>query len=156
MAAPPNSNVDKADFELSAADLPLKKKDKLQLKHEALLQRLGVTGMAYSKSHMKRAKRKEKEQLSTDLTAVNEAITAIEEHRNSEGTTHKDGHPTIPAPRQGQIGEGQGRSLTSNQRKRTFAAEQLRHKLIMQDSNFVVNPFQTIRTHAQNTLIKHQ
>jgi len=105
---------------------------------------------------MRRVRRKEKEQLSTDLSAVNEAIAAINNQGNP-GTVSK-GNPNSRElqPRPGQIGEGKHNSLTSNQRKRTFQAEHLRHKLIMQDRNFTANPFQTIRTHAQNTLIKHE
>lgn len=41
--------------------------------------------------------------------------------------------------------------LTSLDRK----IERLRHPLILSNPQFGSNPFQTIRTHAQNTLIKH-
>ncbi|KAF8516205.1 ribosome biogenesis protein SLX9-domain-containing protein [Hysterangium stoloniferum] len=130
----------------------LTKKEKQQMRHDALMQRLGGSSSPYSKSTMRRIKRKDKETLSTDLTAVGEAIAAVEAQGAPQNEIHK-GREARPKP--GQIGEGKHTSLTTNQRKGTFKAEKLRHRLIMQDPNFSSNPFQTIRTHAQNTLLKH-
>jgi len=127
------------------SDTPLKKKERQQLKHQALLQRLGgIASSPYSKSHMRRLRRRQNETLSADLTAVNEVITAIEKEDNKAQVI------------QGQIGEGKGSGLSQHQRKRTLEAENLRYKLVIQDSHFVANPFHAIRTHVQNTLVKHQ
>lgn len=161
-------------------DGPLKKKERQQLKHQALLQRKslphspctltgcfaglgGTTSSPYSKSHMRRLRRRQHETLSADLTAVNEVITAIEREENKTQVI------------QGQIGEGKGLGLSQHQRKRTLydihsyiyafpphlnhlssEAENLRYKRVIQDTQFVANPFHAIRTHVQNTLVKHQ
>ncbi|KAF8591894.1 hypothetical protein K439DRAFT_1379552 [Ramaria rubella] len=137
----------------------LKKKEKQQLRHDALLQRLGATSTPYSKSHMKRLKRRAKEDLSTDLAAVGEAIAAVET-RDSSGRLPDQAmsgtHESKPETRPGQIGERKHGSLTRNQRKRALQMENLRHKLIMANTDFSSNPFRTIRTHAENTLVKHK
>jgi len=133
----------------------LKKKEKQRMRHDVLMQRLGVSSSPYSKSTIRRIKRKEKEKLSTDLTAVGEAIAAVEAQVVPQNKIHKGKEAHNPRPKPGQIGEGKHTSLTMNQRKGTFKAEKLRHELIMKDPNFSSNPFQTIRTHAQNTLLKH-
>ena len=36
------------------------------------------------------------------------------------------------------------------------ATERMRIPMILQNSDFAKNPFQTIRTHAQNTLVRHE
>jgi len=55
----------------------------------------------------------------------------------------------------GKIGEGRNATLSKAQRKHTLQTEQLRHPLILSNAEFASNPFSTIRTHAQNTLVKH-
>ncbi len=80
-------------------------------------------------------------------------------------------------PKPGQIGEGKGAPLTKNQRKRALCVlipsfyssseahvapvsrsqvERMRIPMILATPEFAANPFQTIRTHAQNTLLKHE
>jgi hypothetical protein len=73
----------------------------------------------------------------------------------------------------GMIGEGKGATLTGKQRKRALCVlasytyglhtndryrkmERLRHPLILSNPSYSANPFATIRTHASNTLVKHQ
>ncbi|KAH9064267.1 ribosome biogenesis protein SLX9-domain-containing protein [Lactarius vividus] len=65
--------------------------------------------------------------------------------------------PEAPPPpaRLGQIGQGQGTPLTRSQRRRALKAERFRQPLIRADPAFATNPFGTIRTHAQNTLVTH-
>lgn len=134
---------------LKTARLGITKKQKQSLRRDALKQRLGIAGSPYSKSHRKRLNRKGKDRLITDLKAVEQAIAAVD-------MNHSSTHSNSLGARQGQIGEGNPSSLTSKQRQRTLHLESLRHKLVLQTPEFVSNPFQTIRTHAQNTLIKHQ
>ncbi|KAF8501894.1 ribosome biogenesis protein SLX9-domain-containing protein [Gautieria morchelliformis] len=143
----------------------LTKKDKQQLRHDAFMRRLGPTSMPYSKSHMKRLKRKAKGKLSTDLKSMGEAIAAVEAQDDpshslaqADQMVHGPRDPNILPPKQprGQIGESKHGSLTINQRKRALQLENLRHKLVLADSDFSSNPFQTIRTHAQNTLVKQK
>ncbi|KAI9445243.1 ribosome biogenesis protein SLX9-domain-containing protein, partial [Lactarius indigo] len=65
--------------------------------------------------------------------------------------------PEAPSPpaRLGQIGKGKGTPLTRSQRRRALKAERFRQPLIRADPAFATNPFGTIRTHAQNTLVAH-
>ncbi|KAL7285158.1 hypothetical protein ACG7TL_000250 [Trametes sanguinea] len=90
--------------------------------------------------------------------------------------------PAKPKPKPGQIGEGKGAPLNKNQRKKALYVtppplhfrvamkcmcsrralsprsqlERMRIPLILATPEFATNPFQTIRTHAQNTLVKHE
>jgi len=63
--------------------------------------------------------------------------------------------PQQPQTRSGQIGEGKGAPLTTSQRRRALNAERFRQPLIRSNSEFASNPFETIRTHARNTLVPH-
>lgn len=76
----------------------------------------------------------------------------------------------------GVIGEGKGAPLSKNQRKRALYVsqftqlpklttlyttlcsqlEKMRIPMILSNPAFASNPFETIRTHAQNTLLKHE
>jgi hypothetical protein len=64
-------------------------------------------------------------------------------------------HPEAPPTRLGQIGQGKGTPLSRSQRRRALKAERFRQPLIRADPAFAANPFGTIRTHAQNTLVPH-
>ncbi|KAF8898625.1 ribosome biogenesis protein SLX9-domain-containing protein [Infundibulicybe gibba] len=163
-------------IEASAADLlgsmskphesqPLKKKEKHQLRREAFLQRLEQTHSPYSKSHNRRLKRKAKEQLAGGVDDMQAAIIALDgeispEIRNLGAQPEPvDSGTGVPRPKSqpkpGTIGEGKSATLSKSQRKRALRLEQARHPLILSNSAFSSNPFQTIRTHAQNTLLKH-
>lgn len=132
-----------------------------------------------SKSHERRLKRKAKEQLTGDLNDLQSALELLQE----ETTGHDE--PAEPAashderkPKQttkpGTIGKGRSSTLSKAQRKRALSViyfvianvsplintprrelERLRHPLILATSEYSSNPFQTIRTHAQNTLLTH-
>jgi len=56
----------------------------------------------------------------------------------------------------GKIGEGKGVPLSAAQRKRALQLEQTRQPFVLSNPTYASNPFQVIRTHAQNTLVKHQ
>jgi hypothetical protein len=75
-------------------------------------------------------------------------------------------------PKPGKIGEGRKNPLSKSQRKHALyvvtllqwssiilpsnsVVEQLRQPLILSNPEFSSNPFQTLRTHAQNSLSKH-
>ncbi|KAK7064132.1 ribosome biogenesis protein SLX9-domain-containing protein [Favolaschia claudopus] len=142
----------------------LKKKEKQQLKREALLQRLETSHSPYSKSHSRRLKRKAKEQLAGgDLDAIQMALAAVDDDQDaSESLQPQDSTPVTqegsakkPKAKPGQIGEGKGATLSKAQRKRALELEKLRHPLILANPEYSSNPFQTIRTHAQNTLLQH-
>ncbi|KAJ7925895.1 ribosome biogenesis protein SLX9-domain-containing protein [Mycena leptocephala] len=131
----------------------LKKKEKQQLKREALLERLESSHSPYSKSHARRMKRKAKEQLGGGLDDIQHALAA----ESLAQTASEEVQPKQkkPKPKPGQIGEGKGAPLSKAQRQRALQMEKLRHPLILGNAEFSSNPFQTIRTHAQNTLLKH-
>ncbi|KAH9982425.1 ribosome biogenesis protein SLX9-domain-containing protein [Lactifluus volemus] len=63
---------------------------------------------------------------------------------------------TTQPTRPGQIGEGKGTPLSRSQRRRVLKAERFRQPLILANPEFAANPFETIRTHARNTLIPQQ
>ncbi|KAJ7492513.1 ribosome biogenesis protein SLX9-domain-containing protein, partial [Mycena latifolia] len=142
----------------------VKKKEKQQMKREALLQRLESNHSPYSKSHARRQKRKAREQLGSGLDDIQLALAAVEDgdvadaHQESGASADtEDPHPKQKKakPKPGQIGEGKGAPLSKNQRQRALQMEKLRHPLILANAEFSSNPFQTIRTHAQNTLLQH-
>ncbi|KAI0715268.1 ribosome biogenesis protein SLX9-domain-containing protein [Earliella scabrosa] len=145
----------------------LKKKEKQALKHELFVQRLEQSRSPYSKSHERRLKRKAREQVAGGMGEIKAAISAVEDDiptavQNSVAADTDDAsgpdpsHPKKVKPKPGQIGEGKGAPLTKNQRKRALQVERMRIPMILATPEFAANPFQTIRTHAQNTLLKHE
>ncbi|KAJ8521459.1 hypothetical protein ONZ45_g1870 [Pleurotus djamor] len=135
----------------SSATIPLKKKKKERLKHDAFLQRLESSQTPYSKSHNRRIKRKAKEQVAGGLSSMQAALALVEQ---PEDTSQANG-PSQPTPRPGQIGQGKPAPKSKSQRKRALEVEKLRQPLIRSTPEFVANPFQTIRIHASNSLLKH-
>ncbi|KAG5654798.1 hypothetical protein H0H81_003806 [Sphagnurus paluster] len=142
----------------------LKKKDKIQAKHESFMERLETSTSPYSKSHARRIKRKAKEQIASGLGEMQEALAALEDdiplavRRSVQITTDvvQESQSAKVYVKPGMIGEGKKAPLTKAQRKRALQMEQVRHPLILANPDFAANPFQTIRTHAQNTLIKRE
>ncbi|KAL1693060.1 ribosome biogenesis protein SLX9-domain-containing protein [Schizophyllum commune] len=165
----------------------VKKKEKLQAKKEAFLQRLSSSHSPYSKSHERRLKRKAREQLASGMGEIQAVVDALEgdqpevqtigEGRHADvdaaggagrgkSATRKDSTamdtttPDEPKKKRKQkagiIGEGRKEPLSKAQRKRALQAEKMRHPLILSNPSFAANPFKTIRTHAENTLEKHQ
>ncbi|KZV75534.1 hypothetical protein PENSPDRAFT_673771 [Peniophora sp. CONT] len=138
----------------------LKKKEKRQLKHELFIQRLEETRAPYSKSHNRRIKRKEREEIAGGaLKGLSSVLSQLDDPpAASAPATDADteSEPQRARPRPGQIGEGKSAPLSKAQRKKALKVEKFRLPLIMQNPEFAANPFATIRTHAQNTLVKHQ
>ncbi|KAF7320438.1 hypothetical protein MKEN_00828700 [Mycena kentingensis (nom. inval.)] len=120
----------------------LKKKEKQQIKRDALRQRLETSTSPYSKSHQRRLKRKEREQLAGNT--MNDLQDALESQPKKKVKL-----------KPGQIGEGKNATLSQAQRQKALQTERLRHPQILNNSDFTKNPFETIRLHAQNTLLKH-
>ncbi|KAK0478518.1 ribosome biogenesis protein SLX9-domain-containing protein [Armillaria novae-zelandiae] len=134
----------------------LKKKDRQQSKHETFMQRLESSHQPYSKSHARRLKRKAKEQVANGMADIQDALPSLDgEETSNDATTSKDDQHPPEKTRGGQIGKGKSSTYTSAQRKQALKLEQLRHPLILSNSKFATNPFETIRTHAQNTLLQH-
>ncbi|KAI0331942.1 hypothetical protein GY45DRAFT_1344944 [Cubamyces sp. BRFM 1775] len=155
-----------ADMDVEEESRPtLKKKEKQALKHELFLKRLEQSRSPYSKSHERRLKRKAKEQVAGGMGDIKAAISAVEDDipvaamnsiADEDGTDATEGPKPKSKPKPGQIGEGKGAPLSKNQRKRALQLERMRIPLILATPEFSANPFQTIRTHAQNTLVKHE
>lgn len=143
---------------LNEQDRPitLKKKEKQALKHELFLKRLETSQSPYSKSHQRRLKRKQREQVASGMSDMKEALSAVEDVIPDAvaDATASDERPK--RKQAGQIGEGKGVPLTKAQRKRVLKTERFRIPKILATPEFAANPFETIRTHAQNTLLKHQ
>lgn len=130
----------------------------------------------YSKAQKRRFNRKQREQLGGGLGSIEAVISALEEEeivppaeRDSNAASSQQ--PPQAKARSGIIGEGKDAPLTKAQRKRVLCVlnsdvlswpkfnpsremERLRHPLILTDPHYAAHPFQTIRTHAQNTLEK--
>ncbi|TFY56420.1 hypothetical protein EVJ58_g7662 [Rhodofomes roseus] len=144
--------------------IALKKKEKQALKHEIFLKRLEASRSPYSKSHERRLKRKAKEQVAGGLGEMQAAIAALDDELPPavvQSTTVQDDEEQPSKakkarPTPGLIGEGKGAPLSKNQRKRALQLEKMRIPMIISNPEFASNPFQTIRTHAQNTLLKHE
>ncbi|KAI0068387.1 hypothetical protein BV25DRAFT_1818801 [Artomyces pyxidatus] len=154
------------DTDHSDARHTLKKKDRRVLKHELFIERLEAARSPYSKSHARRLKRKDKEQIAGGLAGLRAALTAVESTGSApavddavtatpDGGNGAEGQPAAK-PRPGQIGEGKGAPLKRAQRKQALKAEQFRLPKILANPDYAANPFKTIRTHAQNTLILHR
>ncbi|KAI0756677.1 ribosome biogenesis protein SLX9-domain-containing protein [Daedaleopsis nitida] len=146
---------------------PLKKKDKQALKHELFVQRLEQSRSPYSKSHERRLKRKAREQVAGGMKEIQAAISAVEDDipvavqnsiaANGDSADDPDASQAKKVkPKPGQIGEGKGAPLSKSQRKRALQVERMRIPMILATPEFAANPFKTIRTHAQNTLLKHE
>lgn len=106
---------------------PLKKKEKQQLKREALLQRLESTHSPYSKSHARRQKRKAREQLGGGLDDIQLALAAVDDEavevaEESAAPSADEPQPVHKKvkPKPGQIGEGKGAPLSKAQRQRAL------------------------------------
>ncbi|KAF9532038.1 ribosome biogenesis protein SLX9-domain-containing protein [Crepidotus variabilis] len=147
---------------LPAQSSQLTKKEKQQEKRTAFLQKLDPSGQTFSKSHERRLKRKARDQLAGEtLDDLSSAIATMEkEAMDTAQTIAEAKEPEMqnqkkPQSKAGVIGEGKSQPLSKAQRKRAFKLERLRHPLILKNPEFTANPFQTIRTHAQNTLLKH-
>ncbi|KDQ30683.1 hypothetical protein PLEOSDRAFT_1074969 [Pleurotus ostreatus PC15] len=135
------------------------KREKQQLKHEAFLQRLESAQTPYSKSHNRRMKRKAKEQVAGGLSSMHEAISIMAEEAGlPQDDLKADSLSTVQPARakSGQIGQGKSVPLSNAQRKRALELEKLRQPLILSTPQFAASPFQTIRQHATNSLLKHQ
>ncbi|KAG2353972.1 ribosome biogenesis protein SLX9-domain-containing protein [Suillus spraguei] len=137
----------------------IKKKEKQQLKHEAFIEKLKSKISPYSKVQRRRFNRRQREQIGGGLDAIGAVLSAIDvddspeqDSPMSEETTDARAHKVKPKTLQ--IGEGKGVPLKKNQRKRALELEKLRQPLILSNPQYSSNPFQTIRTHAQNTLVK--
>ncbi|KIL70720.1 hypothetical protein M378DRAFT_175126 [Amanita muscaria Koide BX008] len=130
------------------------KKERQQLKREAFLQKLSAELSPYSKSHARRQKRKAKEEIAGGLNDLKVVITELEPDNQPD----EDGTSTNPKTslKPGKIGEGKHLPLSAGQRKRALKLEQMRQPLVLSNPAFASNPFQAIRTHAQNTLVKHE
>ncbi|KAF8912771.1 ribosome biogenesis protein SLX9-domain-containing protein [Gymnopilus junonius] len=133
----------------------MSKKVKQIEKREAFLQKFGLSVTQGSKSHQRRMKRKAKEQLTGGLSDLQSALVTLEkdalaqqEPLNTIGAS-QDETKTEPAVKPRTIGKGGTSTLSKAQRKRVLKLERLRHPLILTNSEFSANPFQTIRTHAQ-------
>ncbi|EDR15640.1 uncharacterized protein LACBIDRAFT_300761 [Laccaria bicolor S238N-H82] len=139
----------------------LSKKDKQNLRREAFLQKFGQANSPYSKSHNRRLKRKAKEQIAGGLSQMQTAIAALEKDDDptkqpTEVDQSAGGPKAKRNTKRSMIGEGKGSTLSKSQRKRALELERLRHPLILQNPEFSSSPFETIRIHAQNTLLQHQ
>lgn len=143
---------------------------------------LGPGTRHFSKSHERRMKRKVKEQLAgntmddlqTALATLDKDIVPPESMDKSSPAVPIHSSEVKPKAISSivKIGKGNSSTLSKAERKRLLSVlrlssddpkltiiksfrelERLRHPLILANPDFTSNPFQTIRTHAQNTLI---
>lgn len=116
----------KADGQLAPPNAHIKKKEKQQMKHQAFVERLQSAQSPYSRSHNRRLKRKEKQQLVTKMDDLDAVLTALGDHPGSAsvldipGVTsarRRDQTASKPSSQPGLIGEGKGSTLSKTQRK---------------------------------------
>ncbi|KAL6310062.1 ribosome biogenesis protein SLX9-domain-containing protein [Sparassis latifolia] len=166
LGAQANASATEIFSSMAEQDAPqtnMKKKEKQALKHELFLKRLESSRSPYSKSHERRLRRKEKEQVAGGMSDMKAAISAVEsiipdavvDSTEMPATETAEERPKA-RKRVGKIVEGKGLPLSKSQRKRVLQTERLRIPMILSTPEFASNPFQTIRIHAQNTLLKHQ
>jgi len=172
IVAPEVESTSKEDVAEASFIVPtMKKKEKQQMKRDVFRQSLETAAAPYSKSHSRRLKRKSREELGTDLgdmrsvllaTVGPESATSIttgsrgSKNEGSGAGMAVDGEKPEqikPKIKPGQIGQGKGATLSQKERKRALELERLRQPLIAATAAFSQNPFATIRTHAQNTLV---
>ncbi|KAF8622253.1 hypothetical protein AX15_007192 [Amanita polypyramis BW_CC] len=120
------------------------------------MQKLTYGLSPYSKSHTRRLKRKANEQIAGGLSDIKAAITELAEESNREQQDATSMTKLKVNSRSGKIGEGKSVPLTAPQRKRALQLEQMRQPLVLSNPAFALNPFQAVRTHAENTLVKRQ
>ena len=137
----------------------LTKKEKQQLKREALLDRLHTSSLTYSKAQRRRFNRKQHEQVGGGLADVKAALFTLDDVPAPtpavSAQQQQETRPNSGSAPPGMIGEGKGNPLNKNQRKKALQLERLRHPMILSNKRYSSNPFQTIRTHAQNTLVQN-
>jgi len=158
---PTKDNTDQRDQVIGAhpdtasQPIQLSKKLKQVEKRQAFLQKLEPSIKQVSRSHTRRLKRKAREQLGGGLEDLRNAIATLDEEATVDSAAAEgEASPKPSKPDSDAIGKGTSSSLSKSQRKRVLELERLRHPLILNNSEFSSNPFQTIRTHAQNTIIR--
>jgi len=118
---------------------------------------LTASRSSFSKNQKRRLKKKVKEQVGGGLDAIQAALSTLDgDDDNKERIAQvvdESAHQKVK-PIQGQIGRGKGAPLKYHQRKQALKMERLRAPMILANPDYASNPFQTIRTHAQNTLLK--
>ncbi|KAI0257601.1 ribosome biogenesis protein SLX9-domain-containing protein [Lactifluus subvellereus] len=101
--------------------------------------------------------RGQQEQDGSDAAGANpDASTSINAKSKSKSTSESPSSHRPQPTRPGQIGEGKGTPLTRSQRRRALKTERFRQPLILANPQFAANPFETLRTHARNTLVPQQ
>lgn len=109
----------------------------------------GAENEPVSRSHARRLRRKAKDELGGGLGDLHSAIeTMIGSASSTEAAAEGE---ASPKPERA-IGKSASSTPSKSQRKRILELERLRHPLILNNSEFSSNPFQTIRTHTQNTI----
>ena len=106
------------------------------------MERLQASQSPYSRSHNRRLKRKEKQQLGSGMDDLNAVLGAIDdpvEEVQQPGITtarRRDTSNEKPRVKPGQIGEGRGAPLTKAQRKKALWAVSCLFATIEIDSDF--------------------
>ncbi|KAL7417531.1 ribosome biogenesis protein SLX9-domain-containing protein [Mrakia frigida] len=155
----------------------LSKKAKQTLKRNALLSRLNPSfpttydhQHTMSSSALRRHKKKEKEKLAggalTDLGLALAGVAQIEEdlllaQDEEEGEEEEQGWEFKESKREkkavvvekGKIGEGKARGLNAKERSQAVKLESSRLPQILSHPSYAASPWETIRLHAQNTLV---
>ncbi|KAG1867942.1 ribosome biogenesis protein SLX9-domain-containing protein [Suillus subalutaceus] len=134
----------------------IKKKEKQQLKHEAFIEKLKSKTSPYSKVQRRRFNRRQREQVGGGLDDIGAVLSAIDtgdspEQGSPVAEETKDARAHKVQPKTLHDWRGQGNAAKEEPAKTCF---KLRHPLILSNPQYSSNPFQTIRTHAQNTLVK--
>ncbi|EJT48909.1 hypothetical protein A1Q1_02004 [Trichosporon asahii var. asahii CBS 2479] len=132
-----------------------------QLRHKPFHAQLVAQSQPYSKSHMKREKRKAKQQLAGGMGSVAAALVdlapELAPEPEVETKTPKEKQQAADDAKRrkeedGKIGQGSKRTMREKQRRKQISAAAVRIPAVMQHPSFRANPWATIREHAGNTL----
>ncbi|EJT98108.1 hypothetical protein DACRYDRAFT_118868 [Dacryopinax primogenitus] len=130
------------------------KKERVAARHERLLNRLNILSnnsphapYAFSKSALKRYKRKAKEDI--PLSGLGAALAEVGEEVQQEQEQRAE-----QKAKEGKIGEGKERGLSSKQRRKAVETEAKHLNAVLKDPTFRANAFAAIRQHTANTLEK--
>jgi len=113
------------------------------------------SGQPYSKSHMRRLKRKAKEELAGGglaSLAAQLSEDAPQESAEPQHTQSRRNKPKSAPAADGKIGQGKGKTLKEDQRRKQIATNRTHLQAVLQNPAFKANPFAAIRLHAANSL----
>ncbi|KAH8930488.1 hypothetical protein BT69DRAFT_681272 [Atractiella rhizophila] len=114
---------------------------------QSLVDATNPSGQPYSKSHIRRLKRKKASALAADLAPLEDILQEVKE-TEIEPVEEAKAQEQVPQL----LKEKSGTKQTKNQRKRLLMQEKQRLDALMKVPGYKADPFKAIQDHIQNTL----